>query len=96
MQECELEVDYLQNPDEMDGVLYEDIKDKLNNKEEIENILFATRVVFMKKSELIEFMHKLMQFGYEDIALDYVEDLYDKAGIVDWAELKQYENSNRQ
>ena len=50
----------------------------------------------LKKSELIEFMHKLMQFGYEDIALDYVEELYDKAGIVDWAELKQYENNNRQ
>jgi len=81
---------YTQNVDELDGILYQDIKDILKDKTQLENVLFTTKIMFVDNSELIEFMNKLMEFGYEDMALDYVENIYDKL-VVDFSKLR-YEN----
>jgi len=81
---------YTQNVDELDGILYQDIKDILKDKTQLENVLFTTKIMFVDNSELIEFMNKLMEFGYEDMALDYVENIYDKL-IVDFSKFR-YEN----
>ena len=81
--------------DELDGILFDDIKHLLNSREDIENVLFTTRIMFVDNEELIEFINKLMQFGYEDMALDYVENIYDKV-MLDFSKLKKYENSSKQ
>jgi nitrate reductase assembly molybdenum cofactor insertion protein NarJ len=93
MQEFKLEV-LIEDINELDGILYEDIKDLLDSKENIENVLFTTKLIFSNNEELVEFMNKLMQFGYEDMAFDYVEHIYDKA-VFDFSKLKTYENSNK-
>jgi len=85
---------YTQNIDELDGILYQDIKDILNDKIQLENVLFTTKIMFLNNEELIEFMNKLMEFGYEDMALDYVENIYDKL-IVDFSKFR-YENKTKQ
>ena len=77
---------------ELDGILYSDIKEMLHNKEILENILFTTKIMFVNNEELIEFMNKLTSFGYNDIALDYVENLYDKV-VLDFSDLKFNENN---
>ena len=84
----------IEDINELDGILYEDIKDLLDSKENIENVLFTTKLIFSNNEELVEFMNKLMQFGYEDMAFDYVEHIYDKA-VFDFSKLKTYENSNK-
>ena len=84
-----------QNIDEIDGVLYEDIKDILVSKEQLENILFTTKVVFIGNDGLMEFINKLMEYGYEDMALDYVENMYDKV-VFDFSKFKSiYENRDK-
>jgi len=81
---------YTQNVDELDGILYQDIKEILKDKTQLENVLFTTKIMFLDNEELIEFMNKLMEFGYEDMALDYVENIYDKL-VVDFSKFR-YEN----
>jgi len=76
--------------DELDGILYQDIKDMLD-KTTLENILFTTKVMFVDNNELIEFMNKLNEYGYEEVALDYVENIYDKL-VLDFSKLKFNEN----
>ena len=82
----------IQHIDEFEGILFEDIIHILDKKEILENLLFSTRVMFLNQEELVSFINKLMEYGYEDIALDYVENLYDKVGPLDFSELK---NENR-
>jgi len=94
MQESKLDIIELQgqNINEFEGVLFEDVKHLLDRKETLENILFTTRVMFVNQEELVSFINKLMEYGYEDMALDYVESLYDTLGPLDFSELK---NENR-
>ena len=80
-------IETVTNVDEIEGVLYSDIKDLLNDKITLENLLFTTKIVFLNNEELVEFMNKLMQYGYEDMALDYVENVYDKI-VIDFSNLK--------
>jgi len=75
---------------ELDGILYQDIKDILD-KVTLENILFTTKVMFLDNEELIEFMNKLNEYGYEDVALDYVESIYDKL-VLDFSKINFNEN----
>jgi len=82
----------IENINEFEGVLFEDIKHFLENRETLENILFTTRIMFVNQEELVSFISKLMEYGYEDMALDYVENLYEKVGALDFSELK---NENR-
>ena len=84
-----------QDINEIDGVLYEDIKDIIINKEQLENILFTTKIMFLNNEGLVEFINKLMEYGYEDMALDYVENIYDKV-VLDFSKFKSvYENRNK-
>jgi hypothetical protein len=84
----------IKNIDELNGVLYKDIKNIIASKEELENTLFSTKIIFTNQSELIEFMNKLIEFGYENIALDYAENAYGKI-VFDFSNLKIYENNNK-
>jgi len=85
----------MQSIDEIDAILYEDIKDILVSKEQLENILFTTKIMFLNNEGLVEFINKLMEYGYEDMALDYVENIYDKV-VLDFSKFKSvYENRNK-
>jgi len=84
----------LENIDEFDGILYKDIKNIINSKQELENILFTTQLMFEDSSEVIEFMNKLMMYGYEDMALDYVEKLHNTPVKLDFSDFR-YENKDK-
>jgi len=90
-----IETIYAQSVDEIDGVLYQDIKELLDDKEQLENLLFTTKIVFVNNEELVEFINKLMEYGYDDMALDYVENIYDKVPL-DFSGIKKDENPNKQ
>jgi hypothetical protein len=94
MQESKLNIieTKVENVNELEGVLFEDVKHLLDKKETLENILFTTKVMFLNQDELVEFINKLIEYGYEDMALDYVENLYDAVGPLDFSKLKN-ENS---
>jgi hypothetical protein len=82
----------VQNINELDGILFKDVKHLLDKRETFENILFTTKIMFLNQDELILFMNKLIEYGYKDMALDYVERLYSTLGPLDFSELK---NENR-
>ena len=84
----------LENIDEIDGILYKDIKNIINSKQNLESILFTTQLLFEDSSEVIEFMNKLTMYGYEDMALDYVERLNNTPIKLDFSDFR-YENKDK-
>ena len=80
----------LQNIEELDGVLYQDVKDFLTSKENFESVLFTTQLFFKGDDELLDFINKLIEFGYEERAFDYLENIPNKL-TFDFSKLK-YEN----
>jgi len=94
MQEYNLDVidSKIENINEFEGVLFEDVKHLLDKRETLENILFTTKILFVNQEELVSFINKLMEYGYKDMALDYVENLYETVGTLDFSDLK---NENR-
>lgn len=60
-----------------DGILYQDFKDIVNSgesfKDTFENIMFSTRVIITKKEDFIDFLDNLIEYGYTDMALTYLE-----------------------
>jgi len=78
----------IENINEFEGVLFEDVKHLLDDREKLENILFTTKIMFVNQEELVSFINKLMEYGYEDMALDYVENLYEKVGPLDFSDVK--------
>ena len=61
---------------EVVAIFYKDIRDIISSKEGLESVLFTNKIVFSSDEELVEFMNRLMQFGYDDMAFDYVETMY--------------------
>ncbi len=61
-----------------DGILYQDFKDIVNSgedfKDTFENIMFSTRVIITKKEDFIDFLDNLIEHGYTDMALTYLEN----------------------
>jgi len=77
---------------ELDGILYQDIKDLIFDKQSLENILFGPyKLIFVENEELVEFITKLTQYGYENMALDYVESIHDKI-LLDFSNFKTHES----
>ena len=64
---------------EADGITYDDfltlVKEKGNFKEVFENIMFSTKVVITSKEDLIDFIIKLSENGFRDMALSYLDDM---------------------
>lgn len=60
-----------------DGILYSDFKNLVNNgsdfKETFENIMFSTRVIITDKEDFVEFLDKLIEHGFNKMALNYLE-----------------------
>jgi hypothetical protein len=66
---------------EVDGVTYCDFKELVEKegdfKKVFENIMFSTKVVITSKEDLIDFITKLHQNGFSDMALSYLDDMSD-------------------
>ncbi len=60
-----------------DGILYKDFKDIVaqtgNFKETFENIMFSTRVIITQKEDFIDFLENLIEYGFSEMALGYLE-----------------------
>ncbi|NCO00772.1 MAG: hypothetical protein GW906_02940 [Epsilonproteobacteria bacterium] len=61
-----------------DGILYKDFKNIIESgetfKETFENIMFSTRVIITKKEDFIDFLDNLIEHGFAEIALTYLEN----------------------
>jgi tetratricopeptide (TPR) repeat protein len=61
-----------------DGILYEDFKKLLDDgndfKETFENIMFSTRVIITKKEDFVDFLDNLIEHGFSEMALTYLEN----------------------
>jgi len=60
-----------------DSINYSDfikhIKDRGNFKIAYQDIMFSTKVLIEKKEDFLDFLERLIDNGYKDIALNYVE-----------------------
>ena len=61
-----------------DGILYQDFKNIVDEgasfRETFENIMFSTRVIITKKEDFIDFLDSLIEHGFEEMALTYLEN----------------------
>ncbi|MBU0720981.1 hypothetical protein KJ877_06525 [bacterium] len=61
-----------------DGILYDDFKKIVNEtsdfKETFENIMFSTRVIITKKEDFVDFLDNLIDNGFSEMALTYLEN----------------------
>lgn len=61
-----------------DGILYKDFKALVDNsgnfKEIFENIMFSTKVIITQKEDFIDFLENLIEYGFEEMALTYLEN----------------------
>lgn len=61
-----------------DGILYSDFKTLLDDgaefKETFENIMFSTRVIITEKLDFIDFLERLIEHDFEEMALSYLEN----------------------
>jgi non-homologous end joining protein Ku len=63
------------NPDSINGILFKDIKEIIKTKEDLENIILSTKVIFETKEEVLEFFELLLKYGFKENAIDYFEEL---------------------
>ena len=60
-----------------DGILYDDFKILLDKgadfTETFENIMFSTRVIITKKEDFLDFLDKLIENNFAEMALTYLE-----------------------
>ncbi len=61
-----------------DGILYKDFKELVdeskNFKEIFENIMFSTRVIITQKEDFVDFLDKLIEHDFAEMALTYLEN----------------------
>lgn len=61
-----------------DGILYSDFQKLLENggdfKEIFENIMFSTRVIISERDDFIDFLEKLIENDFAEMALNYLEN----------------------
>jgi propanediol dehydratase large subunit len=56
------------------------IAEKGSFKEAFEDIMFSTRVVIRTREEFIDFIHRLVEGGYKEMAANYLDALADSFG----------------
>lgn len=59
------------------GILYGDfislVKEDGNFKEVFENIMFSTKVIISEKEDFVDFLERLINHGFKEMALTYLE-----------------------
>ena len=60
-----------------DGIMYNEFKEIVEEEGDFrrifENIMFSTRVIITEKDDFVDFLDKLMENNYEEMALTYLE-----------------------
>ena len=61
-----------------DGILYSDFKkivvDGADFRETFENIMFSTRVIITQKDDFVDFLDRLIENDFAEMALTYLEN----------------------
>lgn len=67
----------LQRLDYADGILYNEFKELVLSENDFkrifENIMFSTRVIITEKEDFVDFLDNLINNGYKEMALSYLE-----------------------
>jgi len=63
------------NKEYAEGIFFEDVKNIVKSKEDLENILLSTKVLFENKDEVLEFFDMLLKYGFKENAISYFDDL---------------------
>ncbi|MGZ5207393.1 MAG: hypothetical protein ACXWB0_00045 [Sulfuricurvum sp.] len=67
----------LQRLDYVDGILYDEFKELVISEKDFkrifENIMFSTRVIITEKEDFVDFLDNLINNGYKEMALSYLE-----------------------
>lgn len=60
-----------------DGIMYNEFKELVANDSDFnrifENIMFSTRVIITEKEDFVDFLDNLIDHGYKEMALSYLE-----------------------
>lgn len=66
-----------QRLDYEDGIMYTEFKELVENESDFnrifENIMFSTRVIITEKEDFVDFLDNLIDHGYQEMALSYLE-----------------------
>lgn len=67
----------MQRLDYVDGILYDEFKELVVSENDFkrifENIMFSTRVIITEKEDFVDFLDNLIENGYKEMALSYLE-----------------------
>lgn len=67
----------IQRLDYVDGILYNEFKELVISENDFkrifENIMFSTRVIITEKEDFVDFLDNLIDNGYKEMALSYLE-----------------------
>jgi len=67
----------MQRLDYIDGILYTEFKELVVSENDFkrifENIMFSTRVIITEREDFVDFLDNLINNGYQEIALSYLE-----------------------
>jgi len=72
-----------QNKEDVNGIYFKDVKNIVNSKEDLENILFSTKILFENKRDVIDFFDLLIKYGLKENAIKYFEDLISETQDVE-------------
>ncbi len=60
-----------------DGIMYKEFKELIEDENDFnrifENIMFSTRVIITEKEDFVDFLDNLIDHGYKEMALGYLE-----------------------
>lgn len=60
-----------------DGIMYKEFKELVQSENDFnrifENIMFSTRVIITEKEDFVDFLDNLIDHGYKEMALGYLE-----------------------
>ncbi|AFI03583.1 hypothetical protein [Helicobacter cetorum] len=79
-----LEAQASQKGEELNGILYADFKRLFKErgfKEAFEDLMFSTRIIFDNKEDFYEFLGYLNQYGYYELAINYIEGMHELHGV---------------
>ena len=66
-----------QRLDYEDGIMYTEFKELIKDESDFnrifENIMFSTRVIITEKEDFVDFLDNLIDHGYKEMALSYLE-----------------------
>ncbi len=72
-----LEGGALARDESINGITYKDFKELVelrgNFRRAFEDIMFSTKVVITEKEDMLDFLHKLVENGFNEMAMRYIE-----------------------